>query len=105
MIFFGYGCDVFCMMPIGRQCASGLSLLWSAIRFLANSAAHGCASAPPGTVAAPRAAAESEVELGGKLREPRRQNQLRGQPGPVHDERLIAGLDGARVERVVHIHA
>src|SRR6516164_6866688 len=34
-------------MPIGRQWASGLSLLLSAIRFLTRSAAHGWYGAPP----------------------------------------------------------
>src|SRR5262245_768038 len=49
MIFFGNGCVVFCMIPNGRQCASGLSLLLSAIRFLTSSAAHDWYGAPPST--------------------------------------------------------
>src|SRR5436190_22812043 len=36
------------MNPIGRQCASGLSLLLSAIRFLTRSAAHGWKGSPSG---------------------------------------------------------
>ena len=44
----GYGCAVICMMPIGKQCASGLSLLLSATRFFTRSAAHGWYGAPPG---------------------------------------------------------
>src|SRR5437773_4176562 len=47
MIFLGNGCDVICITPIGRQCASGLSLLLSAIRCFTNSAAHGWYGAPP----------------------------------------------------------
>src|SRR5262245_66076550 len=35
------------MKPIGRQCASGLSLLLSAIRFFTSSTAHGCSGKPP----------------------------------------------------------
>src|SRR5437867_12124958 len=34
------------MLPMGRQCASGLSLLLSAIRFFTTSAAHGCSGRP-----------------------------------------------------------
>src|SRR5262245_44120343 len=34
------------MKPIGRQCASGLSLLLSAMRFLTRSAAHDCIGKP-----------------------------------------------------------
>src|SRR5215831_1597299 len=34
------------MLPIGRQCASGLSLLLSAMRFFTSSAAHGCSGKP-----------------------------------------------------------
>src|SRR5437016_6708905 len=34
------------MMPMGRQCASGLSLLLSAIRFFSRSAAHGVSGNP-----------------------------------------------------------
>src|SRR2546428_569747 len=34
------------MLPMGRQCASGLSLLLSAIRFFTTSAAHGCSGSP-----------------------------------------------------------
>src|SRR5436309_4144198 len=34
------------MKPIGRQCASGLSLLLSAIRFFTSSAAQGCKGRP-----------------------------------------------------------
>src|SRR6516162_3767681 len=41
MIFRGYGWEFSCMMPIGRQWASGLSLLLSAFRFATSSAAHG----------------------------------------------------------------
>ena len=41
MIFCGYGCAFICMMPIGRECASGLSLLLSALRVATRSAAHG----------------------------------------------------------------
>src|SRR6266853_1551395 len=48
MIFLGNGCDVICITPIGRQCASGLSLLLSAIRCFTSSAAHGWYGAPPG---------------------------------------------------------
>src|SRR5438876_6323393 len=51
MIFLGNGCDVICITPIGRQCASGLSLLLSAIRCFTNSAAHGWYGAPPGSCA------------------------------------------------------
>src|SRR6185503_9060375 len=51
MIFLGNGCDVICITPIGRQCASGLSLLLSAMRCFTNSAAHGWYGAPPGTCA------------------------------------------------------
>src|SRR5213592_116277 len=51
MIFLGNGCDVSCITPIGRQCASGLSLLLSAIRCFTNSAAHGWYGAPPGICA------------------------------------------------------
>src|SRR5258708_5365952 len=50
MIFLGYRCAFSCAMPIGRQCASGLSLLLSAIRFLTRSAAHGWYGAPPGVL-------------------------------------------------------
>src|SRR5688500_761725 len=35
------------MIPIGRQCASGLSLLLSSLRFFNTSAAHGCNGRPP----------------------------------------------------------
>src|SRR5260221_85543 len=34
------------MRPIGRQCASGLSLLFSALRAFTRSAAHGCSGRP-----------------------------------------------------------
>src|SRR5438128_12473251 len=51
MIFLGNGCDVICITPIGRQCASGLSLLLSAIRCFTSSAAHGWYGAPPGSCA------------------------------------------------------
>src|SRR5712691_8169754 len=51
MIFFGNGCEVICITPIGRQCASGLSLLLSAIRCFTRSAAHGWYGAPPGSCA------------------------------------------------------
>src|SRR4029453_385518 len=51
MIFFGYGFEMRFMMPIGRQCASGLSLLLSPIRFFTSSAAHGWYGAPPSTCA------------------------------------------------------
>src|ERR1044072_8917923 len=40
-------CAFSCPMPMGRQFASGLSLLLSATRFLTNSAAHGRYGAPP----------------------------------------------------------
>src|SRR2546428_11867089 len=51
MTFLGNGCDVICITPIGRQCASGLSLLLSAMRCFTSSAAHGWYGAPPGTCA------------------------------------------------------
>src|SRR5688572_29904363 len=35
------------MMPIGRQCASGLSLLFPATRVLSNSAPYGVSGSPP----------------------------------------------------------
>src|SRR5258706_1553545 len=47
MIFLGYGCESSCMIPIGRQWASGLSLLLSATRFFTRSEAHGWYGAPP----------------------------------------------------------
>src|SRR2546425_7725463 len=37
------------MIPIGKQCASGLSLLLSACRFFTSSAAHGRIGKPPWT--------------------------------------------------------
>src|SRR5581483_5818686 len=51
MIFLGYGCALSCATPIGRQWASGLSLLLSAMRFFTSSAAHGWYGAPPGVCA------------------------------------------------------
>src|SRR5262245_1343997 len=51
MIFRGNGCAIICITPIGRQCASGLSLLLSAMRCLTRSAAHGWYGAPPATCA------------------------------------------------------
>src|ERR1043166_3346320 len=44
-------CPFSCPMPIGKQLASGLSLLLSATRFLTNSAAHGRYGAPPSVLA------------------------------------------------------
>src|SRR5262245_51490938 len=48
MIFRGCGCVWNCMLPIGRQCASGLSLLLSAMRFFTSSAAHDWMGNPSG---------------------------------------------------------
>src|SRR6185295_12790691 len=53
MIFFGYGCESICRIPIGRQCASGLSLLLSAWRFVTSSFAHGWYGASPSGVLPP----------------------------------------------------
>src|SRR3984893_13221235 len=39
------------MRPIGRQCASGLSLLFPALRVFTSSAAHGCSGRPSLTFA------------------------------------------------------
>ena len=49
MILRGCGCVCSCMSPSGRQWASGLSLLLSAIRVFSSSAAHGWNGRPPGT--------------------------------------------------------
>src|SRR5436190_9589365 len=53
MIFFGYGCESICRIPIGRHCASGLSLLLSACRFVTSSFAHGWYGASPSGVLPP----------------------------------------------------
>ncbi len=46
-IFRGCGCSWNWSRPIGRQCASGLSLLWSSLRCFSRSAAHGRSGRPP----------------------------------------------------------
>src|SRR5436190_2695884 len=51
MIFRGCGCMWNCVMPIGRQFASGLSLLLDAIRCFLSSTAQGVNGRPPGTLA------------------------------------------------------
>src|SRR5438876_5378095 len=65
MIFLGNGCDVICITPIGRQCASGLSLLLSAIRCFTSSAAHGWYGAPPGSCAPILPNTDPEGPVGG----------------------------------------
>ena len=39
-----------------------------------------------------------EIYLRRQLRKSRRQNEVRRQPRPVDDERLIVGLNGARIQ-------
>src|SRR6478609_5099043 len=51
MIFRGCGCMCNCVSPSGRQCASGLSLLPSAVRFARSSFAHGVNGNPSLTAA------------------------------------------------------
>ena len=46
MIFLGCGCMWSCIRPSGRQCASGLSLLFSDRRAFTRSAAHGSIGRP-----------------------------------------------------------
>ena len=44
--FLGMPCVWNCMMPIGRQCASGLSLLLPAVRFFSSSEPYGVSGRP-----------------------------------------------------------
>src|SRR2546425_423582 len=52
IILLGCGCRWNCMKPIGRQCASGLSLLFESFRAFLSSAAHGWKGRPSGIPAA-----------------------------------------------------
>ena len=49
MNFRGNPCVWNCISPIGRQCASGLSLLLLSCRSFLSAAAHGLIGRPPGT--------------------------------------------------------
>src|SRR5688572_5213332 len=70
-ILRGCECVCSCRKPSGRQCASGLSIELSAMRFFFSSAAHGVSGRPPGMlrpmstkVASGGASAVSDVSAG-----------------------------------------
>ena len=56
-----------------------------------------------GNVLARRSAYASEIDLGGDLEEPWRQDRQRLQPRPARDERVVVGQHRTRVQRVVDV--
>ena len=67
MTLRGWPCVWNCVMPIGRQFASGLSLSFTAIRCFFSSVAHGVRGKPLGTFAPSSQKAAIGGELGSAL--------------------------------------
>src|SRR5262252_3101721 len=66
IILRGSGCRCSCMLPSGRQCASGLSFAPSAARLFRSSRAHGWYGKPPCT-SVPRSKNAAMLGAGGRL--------------------------------------